>query len=341
MSSDLVFCRQLASALAQGPTVVAMVIHTSGSVPREVGAKLLVDATQQPWGTIGGGAGEAKVLQRAKEVLTSGKKQLVTIDLSGVPERDIQGICGGQMQVWLERWSGQGMMRLVDHMLEKLGNGQAVTLMVPLGQGQSPYIMQSGCLESGVANGAAAEVNSEAVVDRFRTTLRPSPTLLIVGAGHCGIQLARVADLAGFQVIVQDDRVDWANAENFPQAVSLFTAPISSAIASLANYSELYVALVTRGFDYDLAALQALLNSPIAYRYVGMIGSRKRVRQVLSAPQLAGRPQQDWQHFYAPIGLDIGALTPEEIAVSICAELIMVRRGGTGTPLTLSWPAPG
>jgi xanthine dehydrogenase accessory factor len=339
MSSDLAFCRQLVSALAQGPTVMATIIHTSGSVPREVGAKLLVNANQQSWGTIGGGAGEAKVLQRAREILASGEKQLVTIDLSGAPDRDIQGICGGQMQVWLECWSGQHMTQLANSMLERLGNGQRVTLVLPLGQEQSAYLLEANRLETGVADQASTEVNSDGLTDSFQTTLYPPPTLLVVGAGHCGIQLARVAALAGFQVMVQDDRTDWANAENFPQAAKLLTEPIHSAISSLTEHSELYVTLVTRGFDYDLAALQALLDTPITYRYVGMIGSRRRVRQVLSAPQLANRPQRDWQNFYAPIGLDIGALTPEEIAISICAELIMVRRGGTGGPLSLAWQA--
>jgi xanthine dehydrogenase accessory factor len=154
----------------------------------------------------------------------------------------------------------------------------------------------------------------------------------IVGAGHCGEQLAKTAHLVGFEIIVQDDRPEWANQERYPQAKQILNQPIQEAIAPLANYSELYAALVTRGYQYDLEALMALLQRPIPCRYIGMIGSTKRVRQALNALQQSGICPN--LPIHAPIGLDIGALTPAEISVSITAELILVRRGGTGRPLS-------
>jgi xanthine dehydrogenase accessory factor len=329
MSSDVTFYRQLAASLAQGPVVVATVIQTTGSVPREVGAKLLMDATYHSFGTIGGGAGEAKVLQQAKEVLRSGEKRLVKIDLSGAPHREIQGICGGQMEVWLEQWSEAAGGALVCQVLESLENGQMVHLVTPLHQDQSAY------LELGESSSPLIGLSTNKGFECFCMSLQPAPTLLIVGGGHCGIQLAKVADLAGFQVMVQDDRKDWANAQNFPQALRLFNQPIPTVLATLAHYSELYVALVTRGFDYDLAALEPLLNRQTPCRYIGMIGSRKRVRKVLNVLQDNDVPRHQLKNLYAPIGLNIGALTPEEIAVSITAELIMVRRGGTGRSLAM------
>jgi xanthine dehydrogenase accessory factor len=135
--------------------------------------------------------------------------------------------------------------------------------------------------------------------------------------------------------MVQDDRPEWANPDHYPQATQIFTASIRAAIAHLATNTQLYAALVTRGYQYDLEALQALLQRDQPCQYIGMIGSRKRVQQVYQALMNTGISKNQLQSIHAPIGLDIGALTPEEIAVSICAELILVRRGGTGFPLSL------
>jgi len=329
MSTDLSFFQQLSAALTQGPVVVATVIQTTGSVPREVGARLLVGAELGAWGTIGGGAGEAKVLDQAKTILATGENQQVNIDLTGAPQRSIQGICGGQMQVWLERWQGAAALTLARQIQTTLASGQSVTLVTPLKQDQFSFVDPHSPDHS-------PTLGFEAEVPIFRMVLQPSPTLLIVGAGHCGIQLATVAHQVGFQIMVQDNRPDWANNVNFPQAQRISTQPIATVVADLAQYNYLYAALVTRGFDYDLPALRALLNRQPPCRYIGMIGSQKRVRKALSAIQTESVYQATLQSLHAPIGLDIGALTPEEIAVSVVAELIMVRRGGTGHPLSIN-----
>jgi xanthine dehydrogenase accessory factor len=139
--------------------------------------------------------------------------------------------------------------------------------------------------------------------------------------------------LIGFEVIVHDDRTEWANLDRYPNA-KIFNRSISETVASLTAYSQLYAALVTRGYHYDLAALQALIDRDLPCRYIGMIGSEKRVNQVYQAIESAGIAAEKLRSIHAPIGLDIGALTPEEIAVSISAELILVRRGGTGRSLS-------
>ena len=314
--------QQLAQVLEYGPAILATVTGVEGSVPREVGAKLVVDANGQVFNTIGGGAGEAKVLRLAQEVLSTGEKQFVEIDLSGAPQRQTQGVCGGHMRVWLERWQGEGAKTLVQTILRQLQTGQSVTLVTPFDEDSDPYLVEN-------------TVQIDPVI-AFVETLQPPPTLLIVGAGHVGIQLAKVAHLIGFQIAVQDDRPDWANAENFPQASQIFAQGIEAAIAALAPHQNLYAALVTRGYTYDLAALQHLLQRPIPCRYIGMIGSEKRVRQVYQTLGAKGIPSQALGTIHAPIGLNIGALTPEEIAVSIGAELVLVRRRGTG--LSLSEP---
>ncbi|TVQ12213.1 MAG: XdhC/CoxI family protein [Leptolyngbya sp. DLM2.Bin27] len=316
---------QLAQALEYGPAVLATVTGVKGSVPREVGAKLVVDARGQGFNTIGGGAGEAKVLRLAQEVLKTGEKQVVEIDLSGAPRRPTQGVCGGHMRVWLERWQGDAAKLLVRTILRQLQSGQSITLVTPFEQ-------DSGEQDSGPYLAENA-VQIDPVI-AFVETLQPPPTLLIVGAGHVGIQLAKVAHLIGFQIAVQDDRPEWANADHYPQASQIFAQSIEAAIAALAPHQNLYAALVTRGYTYDLAALKPLVQRSTPCRYIGMIGSEKRVRQVYQALGSEGMAQATLGTIYAPIGLDIGALTPEEIAVSIGAELILVRRGGTGRSLS-------
>lgn len=325
MANDLDFYRHLATTLTDCAVVVATVIRTNGSVPREVGAKLLWAEDGTVRGTIGGGAGEAKVLQAARTVLSTGENQQINLDLSGLPQRQIQGICGGQMQVWLERWWGEAAIALSQQIIQSLERGQAVRLVHPLTPNQVPYLQQIEPAQPTPTHPAT-----------FIEILQPPPTLLIVGAGHCGIELAKVGYQLGFQVMVQDDRVAWANPQNFPQATQLFTRSMASVVEDLAAHSQLYVALVTRGFDYDLAALRALLQRSIPCAYIGMIGSQQRVKRVVQAIRAAGFSGPCLCSLHAPIGLDIGALTPAEIAVSIGAELVLVRRGGTGQPLSAS-----
>ncbi|WP_204138252.1 XdhC family protein [Halomicronema sp. CCY15110] len=327
MSTSLQFFQRVAAALTRGPVAIATVIHTNGSTPREVGAKLMLAASGETFGTIGGGAGEAKVLQQAQTVLQTGQAQAVTVDLSGAPHREIQGICGGHMQVWVARWVGEEAIAIVQHIIQTLESGQAVTLTTVLNAAAPPTVA--------TANDADPSAPWESSPERFQETLLPSPLLLIVGAGHCGIQLAKVAHLAGFRILVQDDRPEWASPDNFPQAERLFHGPISEVVGAIAHHSQLYAALVTRGIDYDLPALQALATRQPPCTYLGMIGSQKRVTKALQALQFQGIDPQQVSNLYAPIGLDIGALTPAEIAISICSELIMVRRGGTGQPLSL------
>lgn len=312
--------QQLAQALDYGPAVLATVTGITGSVPREVGARLVVDVNGQAFNTIGGGAGEAKVLRCAQGVLKTGEKQFVDIDLSGAPQRQTQGVCGGHMRVWLERWQGAPAKALAQKIVHQLQMGQVITLITPLTTTDAPYLVDSG---------VATDPDLA-----FVEILEPPPTLLIVGAGHVGVQLAKVADLIGFQVAVQDDRPEWANAEYYPQANQILAGAIEGAIASLAAHQNLYATLVTRGYTYDLEALKLLLQRPTPCQYIGMIGSEKRVRKVYQAVEQTGIPKQKLATVYGPIGLDIGALTPEEIAVSIGAELIKVRRGGTGRSLS-------
>lgn len=287
------FFRRLAEILRRGEAaVLTTVVETKGSTPRETGAKMIVCRENQTFGTIGGGAGEAKVIFEAQSVLQTGRNCLVEIDLTS---REKEGICGGRMKVLLEFWSGENALNQAEQIFNSLAQGQTVFRTFP----SISYIEK----------------------------LEPQPVLLIVGAGHVGIELAKIAALIDFEVVVHDDRKEWANAENYPNAKLILNETIEKAIARFEKHELLYVALLTRGFEFDLQALKAIMRRKNPCAYVGMIGSERRVREVFRESENEGISQNELAKIRAPIGLDIGALTPAEIAVSIAAELIQTRRG--------------
>jgi len=158
------------------------------------------------------------------------------------------------------------------------------------------------------------------------------PTLLIVGAGHIGKVLAQIGSLCGFRVVVVDDRPDYANPQRLPWAHQVLCGDFVPTLSSFPITPDTYIVLVTRGHRHDEVSLRAVITSPAAY--IGMIGSRRRVTTVLQHLLAEGYPREAVERVHTPIGLDIGAETPEEIAISILAEIIMIQRGGTGAPLS-------
>lgn len=155
--------------------------------------------------------------------------------------------------------------------------------------------------------------------------------LLIVGGGHIGLSLVRVGTEAGFRCIVIDDRPEYANEERFPEAEQVVCAPFEEALAAIEIDHNTYVVLVTRGHKQDELSMRCVIGRPWAY--LGMIGSKRRTAAVLEHLTEDGFPRERLDQVHTPIGLDIGAETPGEIAVSIIAELIMARRGGSGRPM--------
>lgn len=320
MTNNQNFYQQIRRILDKEPIVIATIIEVLGSAPREVGAKMAICQDGSIIGTIGGGAGEAKVIKQAPSVLITGKKQLVEIDLTGTAKKDTQGVCGGKVQVWLEKWSDRSI-DLIEEILELFKTGQSAKLIIPFSQDTQPYLIDEGDFPQKSQNSLLSSTS-------FGETIQPQPILLIIGGGHIGVSLAEIASFSGFQIIVQDDRPKFITPQRFPQALFL-SQSITETLNSLTTHSKLYVALVTRGYTQDIAALKALLQYSISYQYIGVIGSQKRIRMIKQELPIA-----KLANFYAPIGLDIGALTPEEIAISICSELIKVRRGGTGLSLS-------
>jgi xanthine dehydrogenase accessory factor len=154
--------------------------------------------------------------------------------------------------------------------------------------------------------------------------LAPAPRLHIVGAGHVGWHLARVAADAGFQIRVVDDRDKFANADRFPGA-EVVVAPIPEWLHTADLPATAYVVILTRGHQHDLSAMRALAARDL--KYLGLIGSRAKVARIATALLAEGMPPECLDRVHAPVGIEIGAVTPAEIAISILAELIAVRRG--------------
>ena len=174
-------------------------------------------------------------------------------------------------------------------------------------------------------------------MDVYIEPIEPSPELYIVGAGHVGFHLARLAQEVSFRVHVIDDREKFANADRFPDAAEIVVDDVPAWIARTALPPHAYVVIVTRGHTNDLDALRAL--APRDLRYLGLIGSRAKIARIYEALLEDGMSSEVLERVHAPIGLDIGAVTPQEIAVSILAELIGVKHGKTH-PAAMKWTPP-
>jgi xanthine dehydrogenase accessory factor len=174
-------------------------------------------------------------------------------------------------------------------------------------------------------------------MDVYIEPIEPSPELYVIGAGHVGFHLARIAQEAGFSVHVVDDREKFANPERFPTAVEIVVDDIPAWIARANLPTHAYAVIVTRGHTNDLEALRAL--APRELRYLGLIGSRAKVARIYGELAKSRIDAEALSRVHAPIGLDIGAVTPQEIAVSILAELIAVKHGKEH-PTSLRWTPP-
>jgi xanthine dehydrogenase accessory factor len=176
-------------------------------------------------------------------------------------------------------------------------------------------------------------------MDVYIEPIEPSPELYVIGAGHVGFHLARLAHEVGFRVHVVDDREKFANRERFPNAEEIVTDDIPTWIDKTVIPPHAYVVIVTRGHTNDLDALRQL--APRDLRYLGLIGSRAKVARIYDELAAHDMPTESLKSVHAPIGLDIGAVTPQEIAVSILAELIAVKhgkvKGRDAAELSMKW----
>lgn len=178
---------------------------------------------------------------------------------------------------------------------------------------------QNAASESGLLCGGQVEIYVEPIF--------PPPRAILFGAGHISRSLAKVASLAGFLVTVVDDRESFASREHFPEADRIYAEPYESAFEKLAIGEDAYLVIVTRGHRDDIRVLRLAVATPA--RYIAMVGSRRKVIETVEALKAEGVPGTAFERLHAPMGLDIGAVTPEEIAVAVVAEMIAVRRRAT------------
>ncbi len=352
------------------PFALATVINVRGSTPREVGAKMIIREDGQV-GTIGGGCGEAEVFRKARILLDEGAgARLAEVDLTGDFDQQEIGTCGGIMDVFIDLWTpadlplARKLANSVEHnrpaaLLTVIDPGArsealagAKTVVDPNGTeiGAQLHGLEGGALRqitdrTADAVAALLEVNGQGTLmpvthieanglpRLFVDPITGAQRLIIVGAGHIAQPLCELGAMLGFHVTVIDDRASFANRERFPRADVILAKPFTAAIESLQLDRHCYLISVTRGHAFDEEVVRAALKQPGCF--IGLIGSRRRSRAMLARFAEDGIDPALIDEIHAPLGLDIGAETPEEIAISIIAEIIRERRTGVRDDFTL------
>jgi xanthine dehydrogenase accessory factor len=298
---------------------VLVVLKDAGSTPRKAGTRAIVDADGNLFGTIGGGLMESEARRAAVEAIASGVPVVRDFKFAGARAEDNDPVCGGSMRVLIDPAAARHRDGYA-HALERLRRRQRCLLVTTVRSRESSSSVEVQCLPPGAP---AVAPEHETLLEPFS----PPPLLLIVGGGHVGQALARQASLLDFEIVVIEDRPEFADAARFPPAVSVRCGDVAEQLKQFPLNADTYVALVSRGHRVDGQALAACIRSNAAY--VGMMGSRRKVallRKMFLEQGLATAEEFDRVH--APIGLDVGAETVPEIAASIVAQLVAVRRGG-------------
>ena len=336
--------------------MLATIILTSGSTPASALSKMLVknDCTSLV-GTVGGGCMEADVAEHAKIIYPDNIAKIVTYRL--VEDGIEQGlICGGTLTILIEPITKDAIPLL--RQLRALRDGgedcvlatiltdrgskiEKIIVTHPDDDGRFPPDIKAMTPQELISILPSNDADMEALVrtvyekgetqhletDTFELILEPmmgKPSLVIFGGGHVSKFVSRTAVMAGFGVNVIDDREMFANAKRFPEAEKTIAVEYENAFDQVTIKPSTYIVIVTRGHRYDEIVLEQAVQT--SAKYIGMIGSRRKV--FTTYQHLAERkvPVASLKKVYAPIGIDIGAVTAEEIAVSIVAELIKVRR---------------
>ncbi len=346
---------------------LATVVNVRGSTPREVGAKMIVRDDGQ-FGTIGGGCGEAEVFRKARLLLDEGQgARLTEVDLTGDFDQQQIGTCGGIMDVFVDVWAPDKDLEIARHLASAAERNQPAALLTLVhnpdqgsvgvktvidssaGEGWLARAMEiprramaqlvartedgvPALMEISDNNGANPVTRIEGDAPRmFLDPISGAQRLVIAGAGHIAQPLAALGSMLGFHVTVIDDRASFANRERFPGADEVVVRPFASAIGSLNLDRHCYLVSVTRGHSFDEEVVRTALQHSRG-AFVGMIGSRRRVKATLDRLAESGISKDLLDQVHAPLGMDIGAETPEEIAVSIIAEIVRERRSGVRDP---------
>jgi xanthine dehydrogenase accessory factor len=292
------------------------ILNTHGSSPRHTGASMLVKADGSIAGTIGGGPLEATSITQAVDAVKARENRLLDFD-SG----ELGMACGGGGRLLIEYVAAArpGVKDLFDAVLHVWECGQRGWLVTSVPREHGSSLPVRRCLvESG------GSVAGDPGCDTYVQSIGAQGTVYVFGAGHCGQSLVPVLSAVHFFTVVVDDRPEFASRERFPTAGRIEIAASFEGVAETLPIDEdSYLVIVTRGHSHDKCVLSQALRTKAAY--IGMIGSTRKVAETFKALSQEGFSSDDLARVHAPIGLSIGAETPEEIAISIAAELIQAR----------------
>jgi xanthine dehydrogenase accessory factor len=337
------FLDHAATLLEQGEDLVlATIAGHAGSTPRTAGSKMAVRRDGSILGTIGGGRLEAEAMARARALFSAAGAALLRFDLTGSEAADAGMICGGRVQVLLEHLPAtEQNASLFRGLAQAVAAGCAALLlteyagpdevMAVLGRQAVAAEFHPDPLLDATLREAGSGAREPRLLDlegrRFLLEpLAAACTAVLFGGGHVGLATARLASGVGFRTVVLDDRPEFANAERFPMADEVrVLSSFDSCLDGLALGPEGFALIFTRGHLHDKTVLSQVLRTPVGY--VGMIGSRRKRDALYAQLRAEGFGDADFARVFCPVGLDIGAETPQEIAVSIVAQMIAVRAG--------------
>jgi xanthine dehydrogenase accessory factor len=329
-----------------GEAIVCQVVETRGSTPQKAGAMMIVDPEGGQGGTLGGGCVENEVKTKAMQQIASEAAAVHSFVLDHDYAWADGLICGGRMVVLAQSARGPAPLEYFRQIDRLLGSGDGFTEAIVLDPAQAGglpigrrFLFDgdgrpiAGLPSGNVADGLASRIAKPAT--------RPKPSvqngiaflpswprirLIVIGAGHVGQAVATLAAETDFDVWVVDDRHQYASRERFPKAQRILVGAFDEVLKNLEITPLTYALIVTRGHGHDQDALQQL--APTAASYVGLIGSRRKIRLIFDNLRDAGISEADLSRVTAPVGLDIGSQTVPEIAISIVAELIDRRNVG-------------
>ncbi len=344
----------IATWRARGDTLaLATVVQTSGSAPRPVGARMLINARGEFAGSVSGGCVEGAVIETAQRVLRTRQPQLLTFGISNETAWEVGLACGGTIQVWLEvahpppspfDWL-EAMVRALQTdtlcaLLTIVRGAHTGTKMLVYPDGRiegerTNDILQRAAREAETAlQSHQSAYRRYADADVFIDVLAPRPKLIILGAVHIAIPLVALAHLLDFHVTIVDGRESFANRARFPAADEIIIAWPDEALARLPMDSSTCIAILTHDPKFDLPALATLARAEPPPRYIGLLGSRHTIQQHFAVLRAQGVAEAFLARVHAPIGLDLGAQSPEEIALAILAEMVAVRHARQGGSLS-------
>lgn len=325
--------------------VLVTVCGKSGSAPRLAGARMIVHRDGRITGTIGGGLVEAVAMQEAKAAFSHRNSRRKNFDLGNGDAAVTDMICGGNMEIYLEYIQADAEnLALFTTLLASLDHGRRVSLVSRLSgmtTDDHAFLLDH---KGGLIAGQAPESLLAAVKKIHSSTSAPTVIiqdlteylvsyfsiageLFLIGAGHVAACTAGAAARVGFRIIVMDDRAEFANRDRFPTSDEVRVIPsFADCFGAYAINHDSYLVIVTRGHMHDHDVLKQALTTEAGY--IGMIGSHKKRDTIYNSLRLSGVSQAQLDRVHCPIGLSIEADTPEEIAVSIVAELIQERARG-------------